>query len=415
MKKLLQAAIIFLLLCNIRVSAQMVADSVSIQSGYTNQAFYNMQNGTVSSVSNQDWDLGFQLRGFAASIIINSKNGVHLYKSSKDVSHWGMMSPSDTTGLLNYSNELFNSDSSWDVGAFNTTMDTSQQFDLGWGLYDPTSHYVWGDSLYFIKLPTGDYKILMVEVLKNGAYYFRTSNLDNSGEVQDTLTKSNFMGKYFAYFSILNNNAIDREPMYNAWDLVFTQYLTLDINYIVTGVLSNDSVNVARAYPVDINTVGANDFPYRSNINAIGYNWKTFTGTSYLIEDSLVYFVEAKNHTVWKMIFTGFGGSSNGTYYFNKEAVGIAGVHNPGVPAIIHAFPNPADGKVQLVISSNHFNEVNYRIINLLGEVIKQAPLEIQQGLNIVSVPTSDLNNGIYFLSIGNNNHFSTEKIVIQH
>src|SRR5437868_11109727 len=102
-----------------KVNAQVIVDSVSIQPSYTNQTFYSMPNGTLSTVSNTDWDLGFQIRGFAASIIINSKNNVHLYKTNKDVSQWASMSVADTTGLLNPSDELLNSDTSWDWGAFN--------------------------------------------------------------------------------------------------------------------------------------------------------------------------------------------------------------------------------------------------------------------------------------------------------
>lgn len=41
-----------------------VADMVSVNPGYTNQTFYSMQNGTVSSVVNTDWDLAFQVSGF---------------------------------------------------------------------------------------------------------------------------------------------------------------------------------------------------------------------------------------------------------------------------------------------------------------------------------------------------------------
>src|SRR5437868_14915311 len=111
----------------------------------------------------------------------------------------------------------------------------------------------------------------------NGAYYFRHADLDGSNETLDTLIKSNFPNKYFGYFSISNHTTIDREPVYNAWDLVFTQYLTLTpFIYKVAGVLGNDSVNVAKAYPVDINAVNANSFPYRYAINAIGYDWKTY-------------------------------------------------------------------------------------------------------------------------------------------
>src|SRR5204863_1348220 len=129
------------------------------------------------------------------------------------------------------------------------------QFDLGWGVYDFVTHIVTGDSVYFIKLSTGFYKKFIIELLTTGVYYFRWADLDGSNETTASLTKSNYSGKFFAYFSIVNNMGIDREPIYNTWDLVFTQYLSITpFIYKVAGVLSNDSVFCAKAYPVDVNT-----------------------------------------------------------------------------------------------------------------------------------------------------------------
>ena len=424
MKKSLQVFSIALLLIMLtkNIQAQVISDSVTIQPGYTNQTYYSMPNGTLSTVSNTDWELGFQLRGFAASILINSKNNVHLYKANKDVNAWSTMTVADTAGLINPSNELVNSDTSWDVGAFNSTDDTTNQYDLGWGVYDPASHYVIGDSLYFIKLPDSTYRKLWIEVLMNGTYYFRHANLDGSNETLDTLIKSQFSGKYFAYFSIINHSTIDREPVYNAWDLVFTQYLALNVpnigNYKVVGVLSNDSVNVAKAYPVDVNSVNANSFPYSYSINSIGYNWKRydFATNTYIIEDSLVYFVQSRNNTVWKMIFTGFGGGATGKYYFNKEMVGVAGLTEQTSPQIVSAYPNPSSSVVQIVINNNTKSTAQeYQIVNVLGKVVVQNSVNLILGLNSIVVRVNNLNNGIYFLRVGVGENFTTQKIIVQH
>lgn len=47
-------------------NAQVVSEVVSIQPGYTNQVFYNMNSGELSNITHTDWDIAFQLRGFAA-------------------------------------------------------------------------------------------------------------------------------------------------------------------------------------------------------------------------------------------------------------------------------------------------------------------------------------------------------------
>ena len=128
--------------------------------------------------------------------------------------------------------------------------------------------------------------------------------------------------KNFGYFSIQNNTAINREPNYNTWDLSFAQYLvTAPITYKVAGVLQNDSIFSAKAYPVDVNTVSASSYSMHSNMNVIGFDWKSydFSTNVWTIADSLVYFVKNRQGQIWKMIFTDFGGAANGNYYFIKE------------------------------------------------------------------------------------------------
>src|SRR6188768_4532289 len=116
MKKLIPLTL-FLLTGIFTVNAQ-VSDTVSINPGYTHQVYYSLQNGKTPAVDNTDWELGFQIRGFAASIIINSKNNVHLYRANKSAAQWTSMMVADTTGILNSTYELNNSDSTWDMGAF---------------------------------------------------------------------------------------------------------------------------------------------------------------------------------------------------------------------------------------------------------------------------------------------------------
>ena len=132
--------IFFTLVFSNRVSAQVISDSVTINPGYTHQVFYSLPNGGYPAVDNTNWDIAFQLRGFAASIMINSRNNVQLYKANKSIADWSTMVTADTTGIINAGYELHNSDLSWDLGAFSSTNDTTNQFDLGWGVYDFITH-----------------------------------------------------------------------------------------------------------------------------------------------------------------------------------------------------------------------------------------------------------------------------------
>ncbi|HEX5003572.1 MAG TPA: T9SS type A sorting domain-containing protein [Bacteroidia bacterium] len=384
--------------------SQPIYDIVSINAGYPNQSFYSMGNGEVSNVSNTNWDLAFQITGFQATIRINGKNNVHLYRSGQDANAWSAITPNDTVGILNASYELLDQDTSWWIGAFNATNDTTNQFDLGWGVYDFATHVVTGDSLYFIILGNGAVKKLWIQSLANSVYYFAYADLDGSNEVNTSISKANFTGKNFGYYSIENGNELNREPNKYDWDLTFCQYMAVTpITYKVTGVLSNDSVFVAKAYPVDVNSVSFAGQSYSANISTIGYDWKTydFNLNSYVVSDSLVYFVQDRPGNIWKLIFTDFGGSVNGNYEFTKEQVSTTGINEAQAPVLLSLSPNPASDAIQLVYSSvsNNSND-RIEIYNVAGQLIHSALLEHGAGLQSLTIATDNLQNGIYTLRV---------------
>ncbi|MFM7015545.1 MAG: T9SS type A sorting domain-containing protein [Bacteroidota bacterium] len=393
-------------------------DTVTVNPGYTNQTFYSFANGTVSSVSNLDWDLAFQLRGYAASILINSKNNVRLYKANKSTADWSSMTTADTTGVLSTpSNELFNSDTSWDFGAFNVTNNPADMFDLGWGNYDFMTHAITGDSVYYIKLSSGTYKKLCIVSLANSVYDFKWADLDGSNETLGSINKTTYAGKNFVYFSIANNLTIDREPAYNAWDLSFAQYLTTTpIVYKVSGVLTNDSVFAVKAYPVDVNNVSASSYTFNSAINNIGYDWKSFnmTTNTYDIVDSTVYFVQDRQGSVWKMIFTGFGGGANGNFYFYKgTTTGIGQIENSSIKTF-DAAPNPAHGSTRLILSSEKAGDTTMQVISMNGMLMSSDVIQLNNGLQSVDLSLEALTPGIYQVLITMGNERQITRIVVQ-
>jgi hypothetical protein len=417
-QKLILSAI-FLLLLNSTIKAQVISDSVSILPGYTNQTFYSLNSGTVSSVSNLDWDLAFQLKGFGGSIIVNSKNNVQVWLAQKSAAQWATITSSDTTGIVNNPLfELHNSDSTWNVGALNQTKNLSNAFDLGWGLYDFMSHNVTGDSIYFIKLSNGIYKKLYIEILigTTYTYNFKFADLDGTNEISTSIARSNFLNKNFGYFSIENNTAINREPAFNTWDLSFAQYLvTAPLTYKVAGVLQNDSVYAAKAYPVDVYTVSAAAYPTQANINVIGFDWKSYNfGTNvWTIEDSLVYFVQNRQGQIWKMNFTGFGGSANGNYYFTKEQQ-VVGINEVSTIQTFAVYPNPAHDLVRVVLTSKQNENANATIYDMNGRTVRNAEIELFGSLQTIDVNVNGITPGVYSLVIRTGNEQKVNRLVIQ-
>jgi hypothetical protein len=419
MKKLYQIILtLVILVCGAEVKAQMVSDIVSVGPGYTNQAFYSMSNGELSNVSNTDWDLAFQIRGFAASILINSKRGVNVWKANKDASQWASMTTADTTGIVSDpSYQLFNSDTSWDFGALNRTNNASNQFDLGWGVYDFITHVITGDSIFFIKLGPTDYRKLRIDNLTGGVYTFRTANLDGSNEVIAYLNKTNFAGKFFGYYSIVNNTTIDREPVYNTWDLTFCQYFAqTPLAYMVTGVLSNDSVMVAKAYPADTSISSPGTAVFSEYINSIGYEWKSFNmGTfTWDIADSTVYFVTDRNNQLWKMVFTGFDGSSSGNFYFNKGPATPTGLLESTTLQTFGIYPNPTSGVTRLMVDAKQPGTATVSLVDMNGREVAANNIFLQQGLNSADVDFSGAASGIYQVVIRQQENLQISRLVIR-
>lgn len=394
--------------------AQTIIDTVSIGTGYTNQVWYSLQNDEQGSSAKNNWDLGFSTAGQGSNILINSVTGVKLWKyPNSDTSGWVTL---DTTGLSTWT-ALYNSDTSWAYGAFKQNL-SGNPYDVGWGIYDPNTHYVWGDSLYIIKLANGSYKKLWIVSLISGTYTFRYANLDGSNDTTVSLTKSTYTGKNFGYYSIQNNAALDREPLAANWDLLFTQYTGfIPQPYNVTGVLSNMGVTVAEASGVDVNTVTWTSYTFNTAMNEIGYDWKTYTG-SWTIEDSLAYFVKDKTGNIWKVIFTGFGGSANGNFIFTKEKVSSVGITEANENSIgtLSIYPNPSNGNDISIIYNleKSVSSANLAIYDLLGRKLHSENLNNTQGFYQHKISNQNFSSGIYIVTVEFDGKAVQQKLVIR-
>lgn len=401
------------------ISAQQITDTVTTNPSYVNEVYYNLQSGNEQPILRNDWDLAFASDGigFGSSVIrINGGQGTELYLFGNDTTQWSTL---DTTSFNWQTNRLINADTSWSTGAFNN-FTPSSGFDLGWGTYSTITHIVSGDRIFILKLANGNYKKIIIDKLQSGVYYFRYADLNGANLVNATVTKSNHVGQNFGYYSIQNQQELSREPVSISWDLLFTKYTT-DLGggmyYGVTGILSNVNVKVAQVNNVpDVNTVSHIGQNYTFNIGTIGYDWKSFNMTTYQydIEDSLVYFVEDANQNIYKVIFTGFGGSANGNYIFTKELVGTVGLEEEiAQNTILNVYPNPAKDIVNITFNAKR-NNTQIAIYDLTGKQVVSEQINVGEGLNQHQISVSNLNKGIYFLKLVSGNHSSTEKLIIR-
>ncbi|MFC2151600.1 HmuY family protein [Bacteroidota bacterium] len=293
-------------------------ETLTMGAGYANDIYYSLSNGVIAEVSRTNWDIAFSVDAMSSSILINDGAGVVL-KEHVTGTNWNWSDAVDTTGYYGLS-KLFNSDENWEEAAF--SQNATGHPNYGWGEYNMTSHDVEGITMYIIKLVSGDYKRIIIEAKSamGQEYTFKYSDIDGTNEVSETISFAGVNSNYI-YYSIVNESVVDnREPDASTWDLLFTNYVDNTIDYIVTGVKQNIDVLVIEEDGVlDLSKETYLDTDFDESITEIGYDWKDFNmGTfQYELDADRIYFVKDAKENVYKIVFTGYEGSSTGNMTFD--------------------------------------------------------------------------------------------------
>ncbi|MEO6166891.1 MAG: T9SS type A sorting domain-containing protein [Chitinophagales bacterium] len=414
MKKLLTLLLSFITSFNL--SAQ--TESITMGPNYANEIFWKMQGGQTGEAAVNSWELAFRIGLQNSSIFINSANGVSLYAvPNADTAGWYSI---DTTGLQSWQ-QLFNSDTSWEFGAFDRS---STGFpDFSWGDYDLNTHVVTGDSLYIIKT-AATYKKLWIIKKDFGNWTFRYANLDNTGDQTVVLNGTDYTDKNFAYYSITNGAPLNLEPVTTNWDILFTRYTTLlppdNTPYLVTGVLNNVGVTVAEANNVDVNSAEASDYSnaYTASISEIGYDWKYFDMNvgQYFVTDSLCYFVKSLDGNIYKLVFKEFAGSSTGNISWeqNNAITSVSNLNASFTSAAI--YPNPVSDKLNIIFNTRKsLNNLNITLSDINGITVYQTYSDASAGLNQKQFSLPDLENGFYFLRLDSGGDAMNLKVMVAH
>jgi len=375
------------------LSNAQVSDTVSTGSQNANDVYYSLKNGIVKTEPINNWDLAFEIAGFSASIRINHVKGIDVFQTHYPSAAWTTM---DTT-QKNTWKMMYNSQYVWTLGAFNRHTDGN--FNLGWGVYDPGSHIIQGDSIYVLKFADGSFKKITFINLNSGTYNFKYANLDGSGEKTMSISKTDYKTKNFVYYTFAGDAIVDREPATADWDLIFTKYTEfIPTPYNVAGVWTNKGAKCAEARNVSTSIVNYIPYYFSDTASKIGYDWKTYNGStnSYDITDNLVYFVRTSSNEVYKIVFTGYIGGASGSYYFTKQAI-IAGIKHQNQPGI-SMFPNPVNDVLTLKLSDGN-KLVNFTMLDFTGKLILTGNNEI--------ISTQHLIQGVYTIVVETETGFS--------
>lgn len=388
------------------IFSQETSDMVNTK-GNTEDVFYLLEDGAKNTAVRNNWDIAFENKGFAASILINGQKGVSLYSSPYTVDDWNSF---DSAGMASWP-QTINSTESWSSGAFNQNL--SSDFDLGWGVYDVSSHVISGDSIFLIKLADGTFYKMFVNELAASTYKFTYADVDGSNEQVMTMKKSSFGAQNFGYYAFDKKAAVVREPDTDKWDVVFTQYLSpIPVgpgqfeNYPVSGVKINKGVQVAQRDGVDVTSDDTATLVWNTNITEIGSDWKSWNGTAYEYAADRAYFLRLANGDVWKLYFTKYEGGASGEYSFTKKKIAGSSNVQEVIAQSINVYPNPSNGQT-LQIAFDNMNE--FKQVNVYNQAMQQVGSS-----NLPYVNVENMHAGIYFLQIETTGYTVVKRIVIQ-
>lgn len=410
---------IVLLFATNTVIAQTVEDSVVLGAGYPQQAYYDLATGDKTYAALNDWDLAFKVNGtFTAAVWANEANGVAVYLTSTTD-----FSTALDTADMNTWDAMDNSRDTWELGALNANANAADYFDFGWGDYIQGMHSVIGSEVYVLAFPDTTFKKIKIDSLAGAGniYYFRIADLDGSNLVLDTLDKTDYADRLFAYYDVQTNTATDREPALDNWDFLFSTDLTPTVIpnygtvYNAGTVYANPNTGITKYTDVDVATFDAFSYTgFDSSLTVIGSDYRYNNMGPWAITDSTVYFVAAQAGGYYKLVFTAFGGNSNGVIKFNKTYTeqSTTGVNELSLISELGVYPNPATDKATLSFTTVEATELNVHVLDMSGRSLFNTTFNTTAGVQSLNIPTANLQSGAYIILVDDGSSISTQKLM---
>ncbi|QQS29715.1 MAG: HmuY family protein [Sphingobacteriales bacterium] len=280
-------------------AGEVVTSSVEMGADYRYQIFYDLKTNTIIAQNlKTDWDLGFETSKTGYRIILNTSKAMF----ARNTGITDFESVSDTLGF-EFNKNWDNPNGNLDSTAIGNWKEKNEVYILDRG-YSHTG------------LHQGFRKIQFLSVNETG-YTFRFANLNGSNETQFQVEKDSLYN--FTFLSLSNGGQIvEVEPPKENWDLCFTQYLHIFYDpftpYLVTGCLLNRTQTYATQDSVrlfsEITYQDIANIALSSDINTIGYEWKTFVNDTYSTNPNLNYIIKNKEGFYFKLHFIDFYNTS---------------------------------------------------------------------------------------------------------
>ena len=131
----------------------MLPQQVVMGPGYANEVYYQFTTFNTFEAPRASWDISFRTSPESAAVLINDGNLAILWSYPwADTTGWATL---DTFGLYMVA-QMFNDPDDWENGAFNRY--STGYPNYGWGVYNPATQIITGDSIYVMQLADGSFK-----------------------------------------------------------------------------------------------------------------------------------------------------------------------------------------------------------------------------------------------------------------
>lgn len=267
--------------------------------------------------------------------------------------------------------------------------------------------------------------------------YERIIELSESGKNENNL-------KVFGYVDENGNGELDYQNLTGAtW-----RYRTYGLATL-PGVAVDESGNVFIAYNVlsETRVCNATNFSYRSAYvsfkNGDDDEWYLDENGINLSEDFIheldeVYSItvapKGQNGSFWVMYSAdeaqglfldkndnypnSNGGQLTENYLYaclvKPEKAGVNENVSINPMTSTRVYPNPATDVLNIEVNASQASEMSISVYNIMGQNVMNKNVNITTGMNVRSINTSELNSGIYFLTVKANGFENTMKFIVK-
>lgn len=98
----------------------------------------------------------------------------------------------------------------------------------------------------------------------------------------------------------------------------------------------------------------------------------------------------------------------------NPEMVSVPETEAINPMTSTRVYPNPATDVLNIEVNASQASEMSISVYNIMGQQVMNTSVNISTGINRPSINTSDLNSGIYFVTVKANGFENTMKFIVK-